>query len=169
MASPWSERSMRIEMADAPPTKYARSRSTPSSITVATSATVSADPSALDLRTISPMSRAPRLATPVRIRAAPATSPAGSAWASSAIALAICAMLTSFRIKDRLSTSTIVDPAATPRMLARVTPVANSRVTNSSANSANCSTPTGPEITTSVTRSRQNPRATRGSSASSGN
>ena len=169
IASPWSDRSMRIEIAGASLTKYARLRSTPSSITEATSPTVKPDPSAFERSTISATSRALRLATPVRIRALPATSPAGSAFASSPMALAICAILTSWRIKDRLSTSTIVEPAAIPLMLERVTPTANRRVTNSSANKANCSTPTGPEITTSVTRSRQNPRFTLGSSASSGN
>ena len=63
----------------------------------------------------------------------------------------------------------MVEPAATPRIVVRVTPAAKSLVTNSSANRANCATPTGPEITTSVTRSRQTPRVTFGSSASSGN
>ena len=54
-------------------------------------------------------------------------------------------------------------------MVARVTPLAKRRFTNSSANSPSCSTPMGPVITTSVTRSRHVPRRTRGSSASSGN
>ena len=51
----------------------------------------------------------------------------------------------------------------------RVTPRANKRTTSSSAKSPSCWGPTGPVTTTSVTRSRQAPRRTVGSSASSGN
>ena len=133
------------------------------------SAIVSADPSSFVRRTIAPISLAPRFATPVLIRALPATSPAGSVSASSAIAPAICAIVTSCFIIERLSTSTIVEPEATPLSVLRVTPAAKSRVTNSSENRASCLIPTGPVITTSVTRSLHNPRLTLGSSASLGN
>ena len=129
----------------------------------------SAEPSVFERKIIALMSLTLRFATPVLMRALPATSPAGSASASSAIALAICDKVTSCWIKDRLSTSTIVEPDATPRTLVRVTPAAKRRVINSSENRANCLISTGPEITTSVTLSRQNPRFTLGSSASLGN
>ena len=115
------------------------------------------------------MSSFVRLATPVRTRAAPeATLPAGAVAASSAMASAMSLMVTSFRISEAEVTSTTVCGAATPRIEVRVTPSVNSRATISSANRASWSTPTGPEITTSVTGSRQAPRVTSGSSASSG-
>ena len=133
------------------------------------SPTVSEDPSALLRKTISEICAALRFATPVRTRAfAPATSPAGSASTSCAIASAIWAIEMSWVIKLAEGTSITVRGAATPRIVVRVTPSAKSRVTNSSAKRPSCSASSGPLMTTSVTRSRQAPRRTFGSSASSG-
>ncbi len=84
------------------------------------------------------------------------------------MAFAISRMVMSWRTSARLGTSTTVSGAAMPRIVVRVTPAANRRVTNSSAKRPSWSVPTGPVITTSVTRSRQAPRRTSGSSASSG-
>ena len=50
-------------------------------------------------------------------------------------------MVTSLRISEAEVTSTTVCGAATPRIVVRVTPSANSRATNSSANRASWSTP----------------------------
>ncbi len=112
---------------------------------------------------------ADRRSAPVRTRAVPpATSPAGSAVTSRPTASAISRRLTSLRIRAAGLTSTTVSGSATPRIVTRVTPAAKRRAVNSSANRPSCSASTGPEITTSVTRSRQMPRRTCGSSAASG-
>ena len=91
IASPPSERSIRTDMADFSPTKYRLSRSTPSTLMRATSPTVRLDPSGFERSTMARICSADRFATPVLTRVfEPATSPAGSASTSSAIALAIC-------------------------------------------------------------------------------
>ena len=136
---------------------------------MATSPTVSSAPAPVVRRGIAAIWSALRFSTPVRTRAfAPVTSPAGAASTSSAMAAAISAMLTSLAIRLTLGASTTICVAAMPRMVVRVTPSANSRIVNSSAKLASWSMPTGPVITTSVTRSRQPPRRITGSSASSG-
>ncbi len=92
----------------------------------------------------------------------------GVVAAAAPITRASSAMVMSWRIRSSVRTSTTVCGAATPRIVVRVTPSAKSRWLNSSAKRASWSTPTGPEITTSVTRSRQTLRVTSGGSASSG-
>ena len=160
---------MRIEIAGSSPTKYFRSRSTPSTRMSPTSPIVRADPSGLERKTMPAISSGLRFSTPVRTRAfAPCTSPAGSASTSEAMAVAIWVMETSNAIRLADGTSITVCGAAMPRMAVRVTPTANRRVMNSSANRPNWSGPIGPVITTSVTRSRHTPRRTVGSSASPG-
>ena len=115
------------------------------------------------------ISSALRFSVPVRTRRlAPVTSPAGLASTSALIAAAISCMVMSYSTRLADGTSTMVSGAATPRIVVRVTPTSNSRATNSSAKSPSCSGPIAPVITTSVTRSRQAPRRTTGSSASSG-
>jgi hypothetical protein len=81
---------------------------------------------------------------------------------------AISAMEMSCRIREADGTSTTTSGAATPWIVARVTPASNRRATNSSANRPSCSGATGPVMTTSVTRSHHAPRRTVGVSASSG-
>ena len=128
------------------------------------------DPSGLDLRAIPLICSAVRFATPVlTLELDPVTSPAGSVEASPLIALAISTIERSFLIKLIDDISTIVSGAANPLTVVFVTPAANSLTTISSANWPNCSKETGPLIIASATLSRQPPRLTLGSSASSGN
>ena len=65
-------------------------------------------------------------------------------------------------------TSTDISGADTPRIVTRVTPLENNRAVNSSAKRDNWSAETGPDIITSVTRSRQVPLLTFGASAPEG-
>ncbi len=114
------------------------------------------------------ISSAVRRSVPVRTRAVPPISPAGAASASPAMASAISARVRSCWTRAREGTSTTVSGAAMPWIVVRVTPSRNSRRTSSSAMRPSWPAPTGPVITTSVTRSRQPPRDTSGSSAASG-
>ena len=77
-------------------------------------------------------------------------------------------MVISYIIKFEVGTDTTVSGAAKPLIVVRVTPAVKSLITNSSANKPNWSTATGPEITTSVTRSLHRPRIIVGSSLSCG-
>ena len=168
IASPVADLSTRICTAGSSPTKKARSRFAGSTRTRPTSPTVKLAPSAVWRKTIRAISLAERLASPARTRAVPAISPAGCAVTSRPIAPEISCMLISCRIRASEGTSTTTRPAATPWIVVCVTPRANSRVTISSANCPNCSAPTGPEITRSVTLSENPPRRIVGSSASAG-
>ncbi len=134
MASPLAVRSTRIDIAGFPPTKYCRSRATPSTRTLATSPTLSRVPSGRERRVMAAMSAAARFSTPVRTRApAAATSPAGAASTSAPTAAAISAMEMSWAMRLTDGTSTTVRGAARPRMAVRVTPASKSLATSSSA------------------------------------
>ncbi len=138
-------------------------------VTLATSPTVSVLPSAAERRTMAPISSGVRRAWPVRTRCAPpASSPEGSAATELPMAAAISARVTSYCTRRIAGTSTETSGEAIPWIETRVIPAAKSRATNSSVNRASCSTATGPETMTFVTRSLQAERLTRASSASAG-
>lgn len=96
----------------------------PSVVTVATSPTVSVAPPASRRRVMAAISAAVRRASPVRMRARPPMSPAGLAAIPRPMASAMAARVMSCRTRERAATSTRTEGAATPRIVARVTPPA---------------------------------------------
>ena len=141
----------------------------PVSRTCATSPMVSCVPSGSAVRTRAETCSGVRVSAPVRTRDMPdATSPAGVGAAAAAMVAAIWSNVMSCCTRSAMRSWTKVSGADRPVTDSRVTPRAYRRLVRSSAMRPSCSKPTGPEITTSVTASRQARRVTSGSSAPSG-
>jgi hypothetical protein len=105
---------------------------------VATSPTVSFDPSGFERSTTCAIASALRVSVPVRTRACPPRLHiAGRIGIDlGGDGLRDLAMVMSWRIRLTDGTSITVSGAATPRIVVRVTPASNSRITSSSAKAA---------------------------------